>query len=112
MCPKPEKLNQYFLLCTIFSALDLIKNVQVQAIIGPENSMQTNFVIDLGNKSQVPILSFSATNPSLTSSIKTPYFFRGITNDSSQVGAITALIQAFGWREAVPIYVDNEFGQG
>ncbi|KAK4854051.1 hypothetical protein QYF36_018252 [Acer negundo] len=74
--------------------------------------MQTNFVIDLGNKSQVPILSFSATNPSLTSSIKTPYFFRGITNDSSQVGAITALIQAFGWREAVPIYVDNEFGQG
>ncbi|KAK1550334.1 hypothetical protein Q3G72_017433 [Acer saccharum] len=112
MCPKPEKLNQYFLLCTIFSALDLIKNVQVQAIIGPENSMQTNFVIDLGNKSQVPILSFSATNPSLTSSIKTPYFFRGITNDSYQVGAITALIQAFGWREAVPIYVDNEFGQG
>ncbi|TXG62329.1 hypothetical protein EZV62_013692 [Acer yangbiense] len=94
------------------AALDLIKNVQVQAIIGPENSMQTNFVIDLGNKSQVPILSFSATNPSLTSSIKTPYFFRGITNDSSQVGAITALIQAFGWREAVPIYVDNEFGQG
>ncbi|KAK4853420.1 hypothetical protein QYF36_008946 [Acer negundo] len=112
MCPKPEKLNQYFLLCTIFSALDLIKNVQVQAIIGPENSMQTNFVIDLGNKSRVPILSFSATNPSLTSSIKTPYFFRGITNDYSQVGAITSLIQAFGWREAVPIYVDNEFGQG
>ncbi|TXG62330.1 hypothetical protein EZV62_013693 [Acer yangbiense] len=95
------------------AALDLIKNVQVQAIIGPENSMQTNYVIDLGNKSQVPILSFSATNPSLTSSTKTPYFFRGITNDSSsQVGAITALIQAFGWREAVPIYVDNEFGQG
>ncbi|TXG62338.1 hypothetical protein EZV62_013701 [Acer yangbiense] len=112
MCPKPEKLNQYFLLCSIFTALDLIKNVQVQAIIGPENSMQTNFVIDLGNKSQVPILSFSATTPSLTSSSKTPYFFRGITNDSSQVGAITALIQAFGWREAVPIYVDNEFGQG
>ncbi|TXG62335.1 hypothetical protein EZV62_013698 [Acer yangbiense] len=112
MCPKPEKLNQYFLLCSIFLALDLIKNVQVQAIIGPENSMQTNFVIDLGNKSQVPILSFSATNPSLTSSIKTPYFFRGITNDSSQVGAITALIQAFGWREAVTIYIDNEFGQG
>ncbi|KAI9191868.1 hypothetical protein LWI28_014747 [Acer negundo] len=74
--------------------------------------MQTNFVIDLGNKSRVPILSFSATNPSLTSSIKTPYFFRGITNDYSQVGAITSLIQAFGWREAVPIYVDNEFGQG
>ncbi|KAL5853036.1 hypothetical protein ACOSQ3_008154 [Xanthoceras sorbifolium] len=93
------------------AALDLIKNVQVQAIIGPENSMQTNFVINLGNKSQVPILSFSATSPSLAS-IRSSYFFRGVTNDSSQVGAITALIQAFGWREAVPIYMDNDFGEG
>ncbi|KAJ0031594.1 hypothetical protein Pint_12582 [Pistacia integerrima] len=92
------------------AALDLIKNVQVQAIIGPENSMQTNFVIDLGNKSQVPILSFSATSPSLTS-LRTPYFFRATQNDSSQVGAITSIIQAFGWREVVPIYVDNEFGE-
>ncbi|XP_031280822.1 glutamate receptor 2.7-like [Pistacia vera] len=93
------------------AALDLIKNVQVQAIIGPENSMQTNFVIDLGNKSQVPILSFSATSPSLTS-LRSPYFFQATQNDSSQVGAITSIIQAFGWREVVPIYVDNEFGEG
>ncbi|KAJ0090976.1 hypothetical protein Patl1_12659 [Pistacia atlantica] len=92
------------------AALDLIKNVQVQAIIGPENSMQTNFVIDLGNKSQVSILSFSATSPSLTS-LRSPYFFQATQNDSSQVGAITSIIQAFGWREVVPIYVDNEFGE-
>ncbi|GLT47983.1 hypothetical protein SLA2020_216290 [Shorea laevis] len=93
------------------AALDLIKNAQVQAIIGPENSMQANFVIDMGNKAQVPIISFSATSPSL-SSIRHPYFFRATHNDSSQVKAISAIIQAFGWREAVPIYVDNEFGEG
>ncbi|KAJ0031596.1 hypothetical protein Pint_12580 [Pistacia integerrima] len=72
--------------------------------------MQTNIVVDLGNKSQVPILSFSATSPSLTS-IRSPYFFQAMQNDSSQVGAITSIIQAFGWREVVPIYVDNEFGE-
>ncbi|KAJ0031595.1 hypothetical protein Pint_12583 [Pistacia integerrima] len=93
------------------AALDLIKNVKVQAIIGPETSTQTDFVIDLGNKSQVPILSFSASSPSLTS-LGSPYFFRATQNDSSQVGAITSIIQAFGWREVVPIYVDNEFGEG
>ncbi|KAL9442814.1 hypothetical protein AB3S75_016222 [Citrus x aurantiifolia] len=92
------------------AALDLLNNVQVQAILGPENSMQTNFIIQLGNKSQVPILSFSATSPSLTS-IRSPYFFRGSLNDSSQVGAITAIIKAFGWREAVLIYVDNQYGE-
>ncbi|GLT56896.1 hypothetical protein SLA2020_299090 [Shorea laevis] len=93
------------------AALDLIKNAQVQAIIGPENSMQANFIIDVGNKAQVPIISFSATSPSL-SSTRRPYFLRATHNDSSQVKAISAIIQAFGWREAVPIYVDNEFGEG
>ncbi|KAK6274225.1 hypothetical protein POUND7_011308 [Theobroma cacao] len=93
------------------AALDLIKNVQVQAIIGPQTSMQANFVINLGNKSQVPIISFSATSPSLTS-LRSPYFFRATQNDSSQVQAISAIVEAFGWREAVPIYIDNEFGEG
>ncbi|GKU87441.1 hypothetical protein SLEP1_g1836 [Rubroshorea leprosula] len=73
--------------------------------------MEANFVISLGNKSQVPIISFSATSPSLTS-IRSPYFFRATQNDSSQVRAISAIIQAFGWREAVPICEDNEFGEG
>ncbi|GLT58278.1 hypothetical protein SLA2020_311830, partial [Shorea laevis] len=91
--------------------LDLIKNLQVQAIIGTENSAQANFVIDLGNKAQVPIISFSATSPSLNS-IRSPYFFRATQNDSSQVKAISAVVEAFGWEEAVPIYVDNEFGEG
>ncbi|CAK7354102.1 unnamed protein product [Dovyalis caffra] len=93
------------------AALDLIKNVEVQAILGPTTSMQANFVIDLGEKAQVPIISFCATSPSLTS-IRSSYFFRAIHNDSTQVNAISALVQAFGWREAVPIYIDNEYGEG
>ncbi|GMY29111.1 glutamate receptor 2.8-like [Fagus crenata] len=93
------------------AALDLIKNVEVQAIIGPRSSMQANFVIDLGDKAHVPIISFSATSSSLTS-LRSPYFFRVAQNDSSQVKAISAIIQAFGWREVVPIYIDNEYGQG
>ncbi|GKV26088.1 hypothetical protein SLEP1_g35441 [Rubroshorea leprosula] len=94
------------------AALDLIKNVQVQAVIGPSDSMQANFMIALGNKSQVPIISFSATSPFLISSMRSPYFFRATHNDSSQVKAISAIVQTFRWREAVPIYVDNEFGEG
>ncbi|GLT27200.1 hypothetical protein SLA2020_022170 [Shorea laevis] len=94
------------------AALDLIKNVKVQAIIGPTNSMQANFMTALGNKSQVPIISFSATSPFLISSMRSSYFFRATHNDSSQVKAISAIVQTFGWREAVPIYIDNEFGEG
>ncbi|KAG8375363.1 hypothetical protein BUALT_Bualt10G0092300 [Buddleja alternifolia] len=93
------------------AALDLLKNVEVQAIIGPLSSAQANFMINLGDKAQVPIITFSATSPSL-SSIRSLYFIRATLNDSSQVQAISAIIQAFGWREVVPIYVDNEFGEG
>ncbi|KAK6927703.1 Ionotropic glutamate receptor [Dillenia turbinata] len=93
------------------SALDLIKNVEVKAIIGPEDSMETDFVIDLGDKAQVPIVSFSATSP-LLSSIQAPYFVRAAQNDSAQVKAISAIVQAYEWREAVPIYADNEYGNG
>ncbi|GMI95131.1 GLUTAMATE RECEPTOR 2.7, glutamate receptor 2.7 [Hibiscus trionum] len=98
------------IVATAAAALDLIRNVEVQAIIGPRSSMQADFVISLGNKSQVPIISFSATSPSLTS-FQSPYFFRAAQSGSSQVKAISAIAQAFGWREVVPIYVGNQFGE-
>ncbi|KAM7477579.1 hypothetical protein LguiA_025792 [Lonicera macranthoides] len=60
---------------------------------------------------QVPIISFTATNPSL-SSFRSKYFVRATLNDLFQVQAITGLIQAFGWRNVVPIYADNDFGRG
>ena len=94
-----------------YLALDLIRNEEVQAIIGPRTSMQANFLIGLGEKAQVPVISFSATSPSL-SSFRSQYFIRATLNDSSQVPAITTIFQAFEWGEAVLIYVDNEYGDG
>ncbi|KAF6149048.1 hypothetical protein GIB67_018626 [Kingdonia uniflora] len=91
------------------AALYLVKNVEVQAIIGPITSAQANFVVDLGNKSQVPIVSFSATSPSL-SFARTPYFVRTTLNDSSQVRAIAAIVEAFGWKSVVPVYEDTDYG--
>ncbi|KAL1552571.1 hypothetical protein AAHA92_13353 [Salvia divinorum] len=73
--------------------------------------MQANFMINLGDKARVPIMTFSASSSSLMS-IRSPYFVRAALSDSSQVKAIGAIVQTFGWREAVPIYADDEFGQG
>ncbi|KAK8535182.1 hypothetical protein V6N12_056711 [Hibiscus sabdariffa] len=52
------------------AALDLIRNVGVQAIIGPRSSMQADFVISLGNNSHVPIVSFSATTFALAMAVE------------------------------------------
>ncbi|KAH6836301.1 glutamate receptor 2.7 [Perilla frutescens var. hirtella] len=93
------------------AGVDLVKNVEVQAIIGPTFSVQANFLISLGDKAQVPIVTFSATSPSL-SSFRTPYFVRATLNDSSQAEAIGAVVEAFGWRQVVAVYEDNQFGEG
>ncbi|XP_020523512.1 glutamate receptor 2.7 isoform X2 [Amborella trichopoda] len=86
-----------------------MKNEGVQAIIGPQTSAEADFPVHLGQKSQIPILCFSVTSPSLSSS-HTPYFIRATPNDSAQARPIAALAKAYNWREAVAIYEDTEYG--
>ncbi|KAF8035517.1 hypothetical protein BT93_C1520 [Corymbia citriodora subsp. variegata] len=93
------------------AVLDLMENEEVHAILGPEWSLQAKFVIDLGVKVQVPIISFSATSPSL-SPTRSHYFVRTAYDDSSQVGALAAVVQAYGWREITLVYEDTDYGNG
>ncbi|KAF3796308.1 Glutamate receptor 2-7 [Nymphaea thermarum] len=96
----------------IFSAIDLLKNVEaVQAILGPLRSGEADFVANIGEKIHVPVISFTATSPSL-SLAKQPYFIRAAQNDVAQIGAIVSIVKLYGWREIVTIYEDNDFGSG
>ncbi|KAF3664566.1 putative U-box domain-containing protein 51-like [Capsicum annuum] len=92
------------------AAIYLLKEVQVRAIFGPQMSTQTDFVIDLGNRVKVPIIS-PATSPSL--SVKeNPFFIRGALPSASQTKAIAAIIKNYDWREVVVIYEDSPYGTG
>ncbi|XP_010557249.1 PREDICTED: glutamate receptor 2.7-like isoform X2 [Tarenaya hassleriana] len=93
------------------AAVDLIKNEQVIAIVGPQNSIQADFMIRLTKRSQIPIISFSATSPSLAS-IRSPYFIRATLSGSSQAKPIASVVKFFGWRNVAMVYVDDEFGEG
>ncbi|KAK7311928.1 hypothetical protein RJT34_10404 [Clitoria ternatea] len=103
--------SQNDVLVAASAALDLMRNEEVESILGPISSMQANFVVNLGEEAHVPIITFAATSPSLTS-LMSSYFFRIAQNDSAQVNAISDIVLSFGWKQAVPIYVDNEFGRG
>lgn len=83
----------------------------MEAIVGPQRSTQATFMADLGKKSQVPIISISATTPPLNPR-RNPYFFRATQIDSSQVQPIAAIIKAFNWRQAVIIHSDDQYGEG
>ncbi|MBA0814923.1 hypothetical protein Gohar_020718, partial [Gossypium harknessii] len=89
--------------------LELIDKEEVAAIIGPQTSKQARFVIDVGRKAQVPVISYSATSPSL-STTQNPFFVRVALDDSTQAKAITAIVQAYEWHEVILIYEDTEYG--
>ncbi|PWA93912.1 Extracellular ligand-binding receptor [Artemisia annua] len=91
-------------------ASDLITNTQVMAILGPQQSSQANFVLDIANRYKVPILS-PATSPSLSPK-QNPYFIRIAQTSSTQAQPIAALVKSFGWREITLVYEDTDFGRG
>ncbi|XP_073138106.1 glutamate receptor 2.7-like [Henckelia pumila] len=92
------------------AALDLLQHVRVDAIIGPQNSAQVNFVMNLGDRAQVPIVSFSATSPSLVP--RAPFFVQTSQSDAFQVQAIASIIEAFKWNQVVVINEDTDYGHG
>ncbi|KAL3744055.1 hypothetical protein ACJRO7_013325 [Eucalyptus globulus] len=91
------------------SAVELLENEQVEALIGPQTSEEAELLGELGDR--VPIISFSASCPSLSRE-KNPNFIRMTTNGNSQVGAIAALVKKFGWRELVIIHEESSYGNG
>ncbi|XP_020168507.1 glutamate receptor 2.8 [Aegilops tauschii subsp. strangulata] len=93
------------------AAIELLDNYKLQAIIGPQKSSEAVFISKIGNITQVPTVSFTATSPSLTSDTM-PYFVRATLNDSAQVNSIASLVKAYGWREVVLVYENTDYGRG
>ncbi|KAJ1289766.1 hypothetical protein BS78_02G189500 [Paspalum vaginatum] len=103
--------DQCFLPFSNCQAIELREKYKVQAIVGPQKSSEAAFISKLGSITQVPIVSFTATNPSLTYD-STPYFVRATLNDSVQVNSIASLIKSYGWREVVLVHDDSDYGRG
>ncbi|KAH7569332.1 hypothetical protein JRO89_XS06G0147600 [Xanthoceras sorbifolium] len=95
----------------MYAVMDLLKNVEVDAILGPQIPDAAPLVIELGEKAHVPVISFFPTSPILSHS-KNPYFIRATQDDSFQVKAIAATLRRFGWHQVVFVYEDTDYGKG
>ncbi|KAK4492409.1 hypothetical protein RD792_003214 [Penstemon davidsonii] len=92
------------------SALSLLNDIQVDAIIGPQKSAQSTFVVGLGDRAHVPIISFSATSPSLHP--QAHYFVQTAITDSFQVDVIVDIVKYFQWNQVVLINEESDYGNG
>ncbi|KAL6606034.1 hypothetical protein ACP70R_041687 [Stipagrostis hirtigluma subsp. patula] len=93
------------------AAIDLIDNEKVSVVIGPQSTLQAEFVTYLANRTKVPVISFSATGDAVTQ-YHVPYFLRACVKDSFQAASIAAFVKAYDWKNVVIVYEDNNYGVG
>ncbi|KAJ7522900.1 hypothetical protein O6H91_18G030800 [Diphasiastrum complanatum] len=91
------------------AAISLFEN-EVVAIAGPQTSAASHFVAYMGAAAQVPIVSFSATDPNLSEN-QYDYFLRLANNDRVQMMAIASVVSLYGWREVVALYTNDDYGR-
>ncbi|GFZ09469.1 glutamate receptor 3.6 [Actinidia rufa] len=82
----------------------------IVSLIGPQYSVTAHVISHIANELQVPLLSFAATDPTL-SSLQYPFFVRTTLNDMYQMAAIAEIVEYFEWREVIAIYVDDDYGR-
>lgn len=80
------------------------------AIIGPQSSVLAHVISHVANEFKIPLLSFSATDPTL-SSLQYPFFIRTTQNDLYQMAAISDVISFYEWRKVIAIYIDDDHGR-
>ncbi|XP_057469015.1 glutamate receptor 3.3-like [Actinidia eriantha] len=80
------------------------------AVVGPQSSVVAHMILNLANELQVPFLSFAATDPTL-SSLQYPFFVRMTQSDLYQMTAIAEIVDHYGWREVIAIFIDDDFGR-
>jgi hypothetical protein len=79
-------------------------------LMGPLSSAQTRLINGLATVNTAPIVSFSATVPSLSSKFDYPWFFRVCYSDSERVKVFADVMQKFGWRKAVILSTSDFYG--
>ncbi|CAI8608902.1 unnamed protein product [Vicia faba] len=94
---------------SIAEALQLMATHTV-AIIGPQTSTTAHVISHIANELHVPLLSFTATDPTL-SSLQFPFFIRTAFNDIFQMTAIADMVSHYGWREVIVVYGDDDHGR-
>jgi ionotropic glutamate receptor/U3 small nucleolar RNA-associated protein 19 len=80
------------------------------AIIGPQSSILAHVVSHVANELQVPMLSFAATDPTLTP-LQFPFFVRTTHSDHFQMASVADIVNYYGWKQVTAIYIDDDYGR-
>ncbi|KAD3338449.1 hypothetical protein E3N88_33970 [Mikania micrantha] len=85
---------------------DLLNNIKVKAIIGPETYLEAKLLAPIADKAKVPMFSFTGSP-----SMEYPFLFQIKEDELVMSKSITALVDSFGWREVILLYEDIDCGR-
>nr|GEX78066.1 ionotropic glutamate receptor, metazoa, periplasmic binding protein-like I [Tanacetum cinerariifolium] len=89
------------------AVLDLLNNIKVQALIGPETYLEAKLLAPIANQAKVPLFSFAGST-----SVEYPYLFQIKEDESILAKSIAALVvESYKWRDVILLYQDNERGR-
>ncbi|XP_071687637.1 uncharacterized protein [Rutidosis leptorrhynchoides] len=86
------------------AVLDLLNNIKVKAIIGPETYLEANLLAPVSDNSKVPIFTFAGS-----SSMDYPYLFQIKEDESDLSKTITALVVSYKWKDIIYLYEDVHY---
>ncbi|CAA7022011.1 unnamed protein product [Microthlaspi erraticum] len=91
---------------SIMGALQFMET-DVVAIIGPQTSIMAHVLSHLANELTVPMLSFTALDPTL-SPLQFPFFVQTAPSDLFLMRAVAEMITYYGWSDVVALYNDDD----
>lgn len=81
--------------------------IDTVAVIGPQSSVMAHILSHLANELHIPMLSFTALDPSL-SPLQYPYFIQTAPSDLYLMAAIVDMVDYFGYKEVTAVYTDDD----
>ncbi|KAF3434907.1 hypothetical protein FNV43_RR21994 [Rhamnella rubrinervis] len=102
-----DSKGQY--LHALSAALELLHKFKVEAIIGAETGIEANFLAEIGNKAELPMVSVLRHSSLPPSNKLYPFLVHTTQDETFQFKGITAIVESFKWRDVVLIHGDLNF---
>ena len=89
-----------------------VSQSMIVGIVGPEISREAHLIANFGGTTDIPVVSYAATDPDLSNRNVYPTFYRTVPSDSAAALAILNFFVRFNWTSCILIYQNDAFGSG
>jgi glutamate receptor, ionotropic, plant len=87
-----------------------ISNSTTVGIVGPAFSREAHILATFARKVNLPLISYSATDPTLSDRNTYPTFYRTVSSDGTIALALAQLFLRFNWTTCIIIYQNDAYG--